>query len=240
MSVAQSVKAGLRRFGIEIKKANPMTVPEFRLPLLLRQHNVVTVLDVGANEGQYGTELFQSGWTGSVLSFEALPSAWAYLQEHSKGYPNWDVYPQIALSDRAGTAVFYEAGNSASSSLLEMTRTHVDAAPHSATKKELSVQTQRLDEALRIARPASPLFLKIDVQGAEAIVLDGATEALRDDIVGVQVEMSIVELYSNQILHSELEAKLTGLGFRCWDIIPGFRDPASLRLLQYDAVYFKD
>jgi hypothetical protein len=77
------------------------------------------------------------------------------------------------------------------------------------------------------------------VQGAEALVLAGASNILRDQIVGVQIEISLAALYEGQAADDDLTQVLSAAGFRLWDIIPGFRDRRTFQLLQYDGVFYR-
>ena len=240
MTILNSLRRTAQRLGIEVERANPMTQWRVRLPDLLYRQGITTVIDVGGNDGGFASELLNAGYQGRVISFEPLPDAWERLRKHSLRYPNrWTVGPRIALSDQEGEVEFHEAGNSASSSLLVMTDSHLSAAPHTKTVKTHKVPTKRLDDVLYAMPEACDIYLKIDVQGAEKMVLDGASGALSDRVRGVQLEMSIKELYQGQALSVDLDAYLREKGFELWDIIPGFRDPITLQMLQYDGVYFK-
>lgn len=240
MSLLHKLRIRMRRAGIEAHRANPMTMWQLRLPRLLAQKQVATVLDVGANDGGYASELLASGFRGSVISFEPLPDAWSALNDRGGCFgPRWAVAPRMALSNVNGEAEFHEAGNSVSSSLLPMTATHRAAAPASGTVNVIKVPTRRLDDVLNGMDASDPMFLKIDVQGAERLVLEGAAASLRGPILGVQLEMSLSSLYEEQPAAAELDALLRSQGFECWDMLPGFRDPRTLRLLQYDGVYFR-
>lgn len=217
-----------------------MTQWRVRLPDLLRRQGIQTVIDVGGNDGGFASELLNAGYEGLVISFEPLPDAWEHLRKRSLAYDGrWTVGPRIALSDQEGEVEFHEAGNSASSSLLVMTDHHLAAAPHTKTIKTHRVPIKRLDDVLSSMPQVRDIYLKIDVQGAEKMVLDGASEALKAQVKGVQIEMSIKELYQGQALSTDLDMYLREKGFELWDIIPGFRDPITLRMLQYDGVYFK-
>lgn len=229
-----------RRFGIEIQRADARTMPFLRLTEMLHQRGLSTVLDVGANDGGYASDLLAAGYGGNVMSFEPIPDCYQTLLTKSASYGGrWTVGPRVALSNEDGTTSFNLAGNSVSSSLLTMTEHHTRAAPASATVSALEVKTRRLDSVLQDLGLRESLFLKLDVQGAERLVLEGAKQALAGPVRGVQLEMSLEDLYEGQASALELDALLRAAGFRCWDIIPGFRDPKSHRLLQYDGVYFR-
>jgi Methyltransferase FkbM domain len=113
------------------------------------------------------------------------------------------------------------------------------ANPQTAFIQTFNVSVRRLDDFLdELGIIDEQLFLKIDTQGTESEVLEGA-ERIFPRIVGVMVEMSTVELYRGQCLYDEMDAYLRHLGFTLWNLAPGFRDPKSARLLQFDGVYFR-
>lgn len=239
-SVFELIRKQARKLGCDIHRAVPAHVWEIRIPRLLNQSGVRTVIDVGANQGQYAKTLLENGLRASILSFEPLPEAWNRLKRTAASNRQWTVAERIALSDSNREAVLHEAGNSVSSSMLRMTPAHLDAAPESATVNVVQVKTMRLDDYLANHPVQAPAFLKIDVQGAEMSVLAGAKNVLRDLAIGVQLEMSLKTLYTGQNLYWETDRFLRQEGFECCDIIPEFRDPTSSKLLQYDAIYFKE
>jgi FkbM family methyltransferase len=239
MRARRAVERLLNGIGIQAQRTSAWSVWQLRLVDLLAQHQVRTVIDVGANDGSYAADLIRWGYRGRIVSFEPLPEAWRRLHDRARPHAgNWLVAPPVALSDRSGEAGFHEAGNSVSSSLLAMTPHHVAAAPDSAPLRTIKVKTETLDAALESVDGA-PYFLKLDVQGAEGKVLAGAADTLDRAVLGVQLEMSLAPLYECQSDAGALDAFLRSRGFECWDLIPVFRHPGTLRLLQYDAIYFK-
>ena len=82
------------------------------------------------------------------------------------------------------------------------------------------------------------LFLKIDTQGYEEQVINGSTNII-NRVKGIQIEMSLKELYKDQILFEELYKKIVNLNFDLWDIKRGFSNPKSGKVLQFDAIFFK-
>jgi hypothetical protein len=121
-----------------------------------------------------------------------------------------------------------------------MLDSHREAVPESAYVGSEPVRLARLDTlALGYLRPETVPFLKIDVQGYENEVLDGATEVLAR-ARGLQLELSFVPLYSGQRLFEGITETLRALGFAIWAVWPGFCDPRSGRMLQVDAVLFRD
>lgn len=220
-----------------------MTYWPARQVALLQKRQIEYVIDVGANDGGFAKELFANGYKGKVLSFEPLIDAWCLLQKRTMKFgERWQLGPRVAIGCDTGEATFNEAGNSASSSLLPMLEEHERAAPQSAFVNTHTIQVNTLDNlADTLGFPLEPnsIFLKIDVQGAEHMVLEGATSLLEKRVGGVQLEMSLEPLYDGQKTSAELDETLRNAGFKAWDMIPGFRNPNSLQLLQYDGIYLR-
>ena len=57
-------------------------------------------------------------------------------------------------------------------------------------------------------------FLSIDAQGAELMILNGASNQLRNSVVGVFLEVEYQRLYENQPLFEDTKARLEKDGFR--------------------------
>jgi hypothetical protein len=120
-----------------------------------------------------------------------------------------------------------------------MLETHSSAAANSAYVSAERTPIFRLDSVapfylVNASRP----FLKIDTQGFEWDVLDGAAETL-PIVQGIICELSFVPLYEGQHLWRELVHRIESLGFTLWAIQPGFVDSRDGRTLQFDAVFFR-
>jgi FkbM family methyltransferase len=239
MTLAHRLRKITQKIGIDAQRYTERTSWELRAPFLLHRYGIQTVLDIGANDGDYASNILSGGFRGSVLSFEPLPDAWTRLSARASKHPRWKVARRVAISDECGTANFIQSENSVSSSLLMMSDSHLSAAPQSRAVQTIEVDTETLDDFLSNHACPRPLFLKIDVQGAEMLVLKGAHRSLMGDIRGVQLEMSLGVLYEGQCLYWQLDEFLRSAGFQCCDIVPEFRDPTTLSLLQFDATYFK-
>ena len=129
--------------------------------------------------------------------------------------------------------------NSVSSSLLPMHSTHLNAAPNSVYIDSQVVRVERLDTlAAGLVPLDGDLLLKIDTQGYERPVLEGAT-ALLPRICAIQVELSLVPLYEGAATFTEMISFIQDLGYELFSIVPGFRDAQSGRLLQVDGFFVR-
>ena len=81
--------------------------------------------------------------------------------------------------------------------------------------------------------------MKIDAQGYEQKILAGARESLPKS-VGLQMELSFVPLYRDEMLFLEMAHLLKHRGFRLMSIEPVFRDEKTGELLQVDGVLFRE
>jgi FkbM family methyltransferase len=233
----RAVKAAGRRAGLELLRFNPTNSLDAARPLVVRGQAVDLVLDVGANQGQWAGELRTEGYDGPLVSFEPFGGAFERLRAAAEGDHAWEAR-RLALGDTNGEVSLYVAANrGASSSLLRMTDAHTDAAPNAGVVNEERVTLARLDD---VELPAGErVFLKLDVQGGERAVLDGAPETLQRVRV-IECELSLVELYEGQALLAEQLARLEGLGFRLWGLQPSFADWQTGRLLQVDGLFVRD
>jgi FkbM family methyltransferase len=229
----------LRGTGYDVHRFHPSLSAEAQLALLLRALKVDLVLDVGANTGQFGALLRKLGYAGRIVSFEPLEEARRQLVAAAAGDARWTVAERAAIGERDGEIEIHVAANSVSSSALEMLDAHVKSAPGSQYVGTQRVAVRRLDTlAAKALDGASVPLLKIDTQGFEDRVLDGAA-GLLPRVAAIQLEVSLVPLYAGQRLFPEMAARLRDLGFDLWAMWPAFVEPESGRLLQADATFVR-
>jgi FkbM family methyltransferase len=243
--IKKIIKAILRNvFGLEVfltKNLPPSAAQQEAMKLVssLQKFGIDLVLDIGANTGQFASEIRLCGYGGRIVSFEPLSQAHGELLQSCAGDPMWDAYPRCALGDHGGEVEINIAGNSESSSILPMLESHRSAAPYSAYQGKELVTIRTLDTAAaQYLRDARAVFLKIDTQGFEWKVLDGARDTL-PHIKGILVELSLVPLYEGQHLWRDVIDRLETAGFTLWSFKPVFSDPVSGRTLQVDGIFYR-
>lgn len=196
------------------------------------------VFDVGASTGQFAQQIRSAGFSGRIVSFEPLSDAHQKLKNVAAKDDMWSVHERCAIGNMDGSIIINIAGNSVSSSILKMTQTHAEAAPGSAYVGRENATVWRLDSvALPYLSSAKRPFLKIDTQGFEAQVLEGASATL-PRLEGVLCELSLVVLYEGQRLWREVIDQLEASGFTVWGLQPGFMDQHG-RNLQVDVIFFR-
>jgi len=227
------VQAMLGRAGWEIRPLE--SDADDRRSKLMAAQRIGVVLDVGANVGQYGMRLRSNGYSGRIASFEPYGQAFDQLQRTAARDPNWEAH-RLALSDEAGEAELNVSSNSFSSSFLPLTDRHVEGAPGSAYVTRETVPAVRLDALWSQIVGSSRVWLKLDVQGFELHVLRGAGERL-DEARALQVELSLEPLYAGAPDWRDVVDWLSARGFVLVGVEPGFDDPETGRMLQFDGVF---
>ncbi len=228
-----------RKFGIEIRLYNMYSSEFLHLEKLLSYNRIETIIDVGANIGQYAMNIRGAGYKGRIISFEPLSAAYKQLIKNSRKDAEWIVADRMALGDEDGEIEINVSANSISSSVLPIMESHIRAAKESVYISKELVTIKRLDSVSTGLDLKGNIFIKIDVQGFELDVLKGASKLL-EKTKGLQLELSLTELYEGQILMEDMIKHVESLGFELHTIFPAFIDESSGRLLQTDGVFFKE
>lgn len=184
-----------------------------------------TVIDAGANRGQFAVFATYRFSDAALICVEPLSQPRGQLIQAVGATGRLRVF-DVALSNASGTAEFHVAKTDDSSSLLPIGRRQEEMFPGTEEARVELVTVRRLDELVREEDLCAPVLLKIDVQGGELAVLEGATRLL-DAIHAVLVEVSFVELYTDQPLADEVWAFLRRSGFVCngiWSVAYGPRN----------------
>src|SRR3990170_3599994 len=99
-----TVNRTLKPFGVRLETRRAVRDPVRLLCLKMAELGVETVLDIGANVGQFVGALRREGWQGRVISFEPLPIAHAQLERRANADPHWAVAPPMALGRQSANA----------------------------------------------------------------------------------------------------------------------------------------
>jgi FkbM family methyltransferase len=162
---------------------------------VMHANNIDVVIDVGANDGDYGREIRDRGYRGRIVSFEPNPVAFERLEQKITGDQNWSAY-QCGVGDKDGELEFSIAVNDAMSSFKGLTEFGKSTGAKQAATA--CVKVIRLDTFLS-EHPdlLGCVYLKIDTQGFEVEVLRGAGEML-EQITAVQAEIALVHTYTDE------------------------------------------
>ncbi|MHA1537317.1 MAG: FkbM family methyltransferase [Alphaproteobacteria bacterium] len=235
--MARPFRKLLRRFGLDYIKS---PIEHWRrIAGMLDHFGITLVLDVGANTGQYVGYLRNAGWTGRVVSFEPVAGVHGALAGNADADPAWRVAPAMALGAADGEADITVSKESDMSSLLPLRGEILEVSPSAGALGSERVKVRALDSIFdEFVHADDRVFLKIDTQGYERAVLDGAGKSL-PRIAGLQVELSLVALYEGEALWRELVDRLAAEGFDLRFVLPGYYDRHLHRMLQIDGVFFR-
>jgi FkbM family methyltransferase len=234
------VRKGVRGLGFDLVRYPPPDLHNIhtRRARLIERYAVDSVLDIGANEGQYGYLVRDHGFRGRLISFEPLAEPFAALERRAAGDPRWECL-RLALGGERGRAEMNVARLSAASSLLEAEDWFVEGLPIAERVGTESVEIATLDEiSPELLDPDSRVLLKLDVQGYEEQVLAGAEETL-DRVVLLEQELSLIPLYEGESGILEALENLRDLGFSPVSLEPAGYLPESGEVPQVDGLFVR-
>jgi FkbM family methyltransferase len=179
---------------------------------VLRAMSVDGIIDVGANRGQFTLACRLTMPGIPIVAFEPIPTEAKIFARVHAGQPSIHLV-QSALGNTTGTATLHLSNRADSSSLLPIGKKQTELFDGTGEVGTLTVPLRRLDELSEYWTGRSRQLLKLDVQGYELNVLQGAVQTLKS-CAFVYAECSEVPLYDGQALRPEVEAFLQAHGFR--------------------------
>ena len=231
-------KSALHTLGFDVVRYNLHHSGDVLLQTIYRQFGIRTVIDVGANEGQYIAKIIQQGFGGKVYSFEPIPSVFEKLKKNSASYPNWTAI-NLGIGSKEEELLINVSENFESSSILNVGENSVHANPATKTTHQEKIKVITLDSFLAGGVvPDKPMLLKLDVQGFEMEALQGALGSLQDFSV-LQVELSFIPVYQGAPSYHDVTTFLEGRGFEIFTLLPAFIDDKTGRMLQADGVFVR-
>ena len=229
-----------RHFGYDLTPRKKAKSPNAQLIAVLKHHRIDTVFDVGANVGQYGQRLRDWGYVGRIISFEPLSSAYRDLLTRSASDPAWVVAPRTAIGAEDGETEIQVSAETDMSSILPQSDLLKEISPSSAMQTTERVSVRRLDSiAADYVNAEHRVFLKIDTQGYEPVVLDGS-EAMLPQLLGIQLEMSLLPLYQGERDYLHMIQRLATAGFALHLVLPGYFERKLGRMLEIDGVFIRE
>jgi FkbM family methyltransferase len=206
------------------------------LSAVIERYEIGLALDAGAHRGEYGRILRGVGYAGPIVSYEPVAASFEELARSSADDPGWSVH-RMALGSSDGETEINVSECTEFSSLRRLNaRGHQQFSGARLTGRE-TVEVRRLDEVLAEHEPANtaaPTLLKIDTQGSDLDVLEGASGVL-DRIAAIQIEAPLRPIYDGVASFDEILKALTNLGFALSRVFPVATDD-RLRLIEVDCV----
>jgi len=193
--------------------------------------------DIGAHIGEsvvYFNKLFNNPL---IYSFEPSPNSFEILKKNN--YKN-NLCFNYAISNMTGNTVFYENEISHTNSLVKINPLSVDSIKKQKTvNSKINVKAIKLDDFIIEQKIKKIDVLKIDVQGAEALVLEGGDNALKLSKI-VIVEICFFDYYKNKGGFFDIEKFLKPNSFSLFSISEISYNPMNGRTDWVEAIYKKD
>lgn len=172
---------------------------------------LLTVVDIGANRGQFSLAVRRWASNARVFAFEPLSGPAARFRKVFQG-DDKVFFHQSAIGSEKSEATIHVSAADDSSSLLPISGVQEQLFPGTGEIRTETIRVGRLADFVSAADIVAPAMLKLDVQGFELEVLKGC-ENLLGCFAYVYAECSFVELYTGQALADEVIAWLKERGF---------------------------
>jgi len=192
------------------------------LTRLLDSAAVSTVVDVGANRGDMAARFADAWPQARVLAVEPIPEVFAGLCARFDGRPGIECV-NVALGAMAGEADFHVNRIDATSSLFPRKRVaRRYFAAGDVPQRTLRVPVRTLDELAEQRGLAHVDLLKLDTQGAELSIFQGARRLLAAQAIDViYSEFFVVPHYEDAPLLHQQWSFLAGFGYSLFDLFRG-------------------
>jgi len=202
-------------------------------------HDIRTILDVGANTGQFARFVHRLCPQARILSFEPLPDCFAQLERTIAAIPHAKAF-NVALGDRTGTVTMNRSAFTPCSSLLSGTANLGKDIPAAASISAVTVPLVRLDDILADAGVDDEPLIKTDVQGFELQVIQGGPVAFgRAAVVATEVCLHR-PLYQGQPFFDDIYRTLRGLGFTYVGSAEQQASPTDGRITEAGAIFERE
>ncbi len=206
---------------------------ERHLIALFKAYGITTVLDVGANAGQFGRFLRQRvGFRGIIHSFEPQPQLAQQLRREVQSDPAWHVHAMGLGSEDAQVTLNLMASDRFSSFRMPDNQHAPQFESSNRIVGQVEVPVRRLD-GLALG-DLGQVYLKTDTQGFDLEVLRGAAGILKQ-VPALQFELPLVNIYAGVPGGWDMLQAVEAMGFAVSGFFPVSAD-AQLRMIEMDCV----
>ena len=203
----------------------------------LRSMGIRTVIDIGANEGQFARIALDLFPGAKLCCFEPLADCCKILAELGREHKGITVFP-YACGETSDEVSMNRSSFSPSSSLLEMGSRHKELYPFSSDSSQELVSVRRLDDLVGDIPFERPILIKVDVQGFENRVIRGGVNTFATASV-VIIEVSFETLYKEQASFDSVYQLLVSTGFHFRGLAQQDADPNTGIPIYADAYFLR-
>ncbi len=203
----------------------------------LAEFDFKTIIDIGANEGQFAQKARIVFPIANIISFEPIPAIYNLLKENFKSDIHFKAF-NVGLGDKQEKIIFWLNEYSPSSSILRMDR-HTKHFDFAIKQNQIEIQLEQLDTYAHYIDLSKPYLVKIDVQGYEDRVILGGPKII-SGAQAIITEVSFISMYEGQVLFNHIYALLKAHGFKYVGNYEQLYSPVNNEILQADAIFVKE
>lgn len=206
------------------------------LARLVQGRRVRFIVDAGASDGRVSRRLLACFPEATVFAFEPNPLYAEPLRAFASSEPRFRPQ-QIALAAAPGQRTLHVTRSAGGTSLFQPTAELREyAAPSAEVLRLIEVSTMRLDDWAEGEGVAGIDVLKLDVQGGELDLLDGARRLLKNSVAIIYTEVLFHPLYEHGALFGQIDQFLREMGFALFNLYGPKADRRGA-LLWANAIY---
>lgn len=183
---------------------------------LFKNYSIDTVIDIGANKGQFALIANYFNNKCKIYSFEPLLDPYNKFNRVFSGKQNVSSF-QVAISPHQGKQKFYVSKQNDSSSLLKIGKSQTEYFKNTELLREEFIDCGKLNQFIKYDDLSGTTLMKIDVQGYELNVLKSSKDFFKH-IDFIYCEVSFQELYEEQSLVNEIIRYMHDNDFELCDI----------------------
>jgi FkbM family methyltransferase len=231
----QAMRRELRRtLKIDIVRSYNTATLTHHLEEVFKAYRIDTIVDVGANEGQFGAMARELGFTGDIHSFEPVKQTYDRLVETAAHDDRWTTH-NLALGRQPGTLSINVSEGSVFSSLLKPNDYGAERFSGIKVQRQEQIEVSTFDHFMQKHLGGERrIFLKMDTQGYDLEVFAGAAASL-NSICGILSELSLIPIYDGMTDYLETLATYQKHGFSVSGMYSVNRND-DLSLIEVDCV----
>jgi len=208
-----------RRLKLDVVRVSGQYTLPAHVATVMERYSVDAIIDVGANQGAFGSLMRSVGFRGPIYSFEPVAAAFDVLAERAAKDDSWHVF-NFALGAQAVTAQINVSKDTQFSSILSATN-YGNTWENMKVEQKQDIVIRTLDDCFGqgLLDRGNRFFLKMDTQGFDMEVFNGAAGFLAK-VCCMQSELSLIPLYQGMPSYLESLARYNRAGFLASGIYP--------------------
>lgn len=230
----------LRKLGLQlVKTKSSKDAFDVQKQLIGSDQKEKVIFDVGAYNGKVSLKYNNLFPNSTLYSFEPFPNSFALLKENTAAYPNINIYNK-GLGANVGVSKFHSNQFAETNSILathEAGNSNWWDKDFLTTKEVIDVELTTIDQVVKENNVSKIDILKMDVQGAEYLVLEGAKESIEKGMIDlIYTEIILIPTYQNQKPFDEMLRLYRQKGFEIFTIATASHAPSG-QLQFVDAIF---